>query len=247
MPPTLAKQNALRNAKEAKQKKLLLALAPILLGLLAWQGPSTWGAIMGGSSEATPAATVPAETTPTDTTPSAAPSGGLPDTDLPAEAGPGQLISFDRFLGRNPFDKPIEGTSAAPAAQPSSPAPAPAPPSSSSPSPSTGSGSPPPAGPIAITPDDRGSGGSKKDAPPPTSAAMAVDGKRETVAVSASFPSNDPIFRLASLTRTYARIGLVSGSFSNGAKTIRLDVGDTVTLVSQPDGLRYTIALLSLS
>ena len=43
------------------------------------------------------------------------------------------------------------------------------------------------------------------------------------------------------------KIGLVSGSFSNGQETVKVKVGKTVTLVSQPDGVRYVIKLVSVS
>jgi hypothetical protein len=100
---------ALRAQKEAKQKKLLFLLVPVFLGLVVWQGPKTFKAFKGGSSATPP----PAVTTPTITTPSPtpapgspAPSGGasaLPDTDVTPELLDGQLLSFSRFHGRDPF------------------------------------------------------------------------------------------------------------------------------------------------
>ena len=39
-------------------------------------------------------------------------------------------------------------------------------------------------------------------------------------------------------------IGLVTGSFSTGVPTVDLNVGETLTLISQPDGVRYEIELI---
>jgi hypothetical protein len=43
------------------------------------------------------------------------------------------------------------------------------------------------------------------------------------------------------------RTGLVTGSFSTGVPTIDLEVGESHTLVSQLDGIRYVIKVLGLS
>ena len=60
------------------------------------------------------------------------------------------------------------------------------------------------------------------------------------------FPTSDPLFQLVSLTNTTAKIGLVAGSFSNGKKTVTLKLGKVLTLVSEPDGLRYRLKLISI-
>jgi hypothetical protein len=41
------------------------------------------------------------------------------------------------------------------------------------------------------------------------------------------------------------KIGLVSGEFSKG-DTVTVKVGKSVTLVSQPDGLRYVVKLVTV-
>jgi len=99
---------AMLRAKEAKQKKLLLVLVPIFLGLAVWQGPKMYGALFGGS---TPPEAAPVTTTaPTGTVPAPgttpAPTGVLADTNVPPEANPAKLISFSRFTGRDPFLSP---------------------------------------------------------------------------------------------------------------------------------------------
>ena len=244
-------EQRLLQRKEAKQKKLLLFLAPVLLALLVWQGPGILRAFTGGdsagSSPAAPASTSPSP--PPSSAPAASPApppppaaatpgapppavaaqdAGLPETDVPAEAEEGQLLTFSRFVGKDPFkqqllDAPTGGGAPSPAAPPAPGAPSPAappPPPTSGPSPST--------------------------APRATSAQVEVNGAVETVRVRTSFPAGDPVFRLASISAGTVRIGLVAGSFDGGAETVEVRVGESVVLVSKPDGLRYRIKVLSL-
>jgi hypothetical protein len=235
MPPGGKAAEALRIQKEARQKKMLIALAPVLLALLAWQGPATLKAFSGGSKPAEPAAQQPAEgETPADPTggapstaapapPAAQPVAvGLADTDTVDASGPGQLVSFSRFTGKDPFfqqvtaKEPVAGS---------------APPPSVTPSPGGGTTTTP------TTPTTPAA---------PTSAVLDVNGKKQTVALKGTFPQSDPIFRLAKVSNTRIEIGLVSGSFTNGVKTIEVRRGRTVTLVSQPDGVRYVITFVSV-
>jgi hypothetical protein len=94
--------------KQAKQKKVLFLLVPVFLALLVWQGPKTYKAFTGGAAAPPPA--VPAGTT--TTTPSPAPgtpapsgvgSSSLPESDARPDPLDGQLVSFSRFPGRDPF------------------------------------------------------------------------------------------------------------------------------------------------
>jgi hypothetical protein len=245
-------QKRLLQRKEAKQKKLLLFLAPVLLGLLVWQGPGMLSAFTGGGgtkeSTAPPAPTfappppggaapaAPAAGTPPAPgqagaqPPAAAPEeAGLPDTDVPVEAEQGQLVTFSRFVGKDPFKQQILD-----APEGGSPPPLGAPPASGTIVP------PPPPPPPAAA----GSSASTETAA--TSARIEVNGAVETVRVRATFPAGDPVFRLASISGGTVRIGLVSGSLEGGVKTVEVRVGESVVLVSQPDGLRYRIKILRL-
>jgi hypothetical protein len=110
----MARRNAaaIQKAKEAKQKKLLLLLLPLFLGLVAWQGPKMYKALFAQPApEATPAATTPTPTVPgAPTTAPAAPlAGGLGDSEPLPTAGSHQLLSFSRFTARNPFIAPGGG------------------------------------------------------------------------------------------------------------------------------------------
>jgi hypothetical protein len=103
---------ALRAAKDAKQKKLLLILIVPFIALLAWQGPKTFKALQGGSPPPPPAALpTPTTSVPTVTTPGTGTDqgSGLPDTDEQLEPLDGQLLSFSRFPGRDPFVQPSNG------------------------------------------------------------------------------------------------------------------------------------------
>jgi hypothetical protein len=100
---------ALRAQKDAKQKKLLIILIVPFIALLAWQGPKTFKALQGGSPPA-PTSAVPA--TPTTSVPTGTPilpgtgsdqGGVLPDSDPQPDRLDGQLLSFSRFSGRDPF------------------------------------------------------------------------------------------------------------------------------------------------
>jgi hypothetical protein len=113
---------ALRAQKDAKQKKLLIILIVPFIALLAWQGPKTFKALQGGSPPA-PTSAVPA--TPTTSVPTGTPTlpstgsdqGVLPDSDLQPGLLDGQLLSFSRFSGRDPFVRKSPSSSAQPAAR----------------------------------------------------------------------------------------------------------------------------------
>ena len=112
----MARRNAasIQKAKEAKQKKVLLLLLPLFLGLVAWQGPKMYKSLF-AQPEATLAATTPSSTVPgAPATGSGAPlAGGLADSEPLPTARSDQLLSFSRFTARNPFAAP--GGAAVPA------------------------------------------------------------------------------------------------------------------------------------
>jgi hypothetical protein len=187
----------IRAAKDAKQKKLLLVLLVPFIGLLAWQGPKTYNALMGGTPPPPPPVTAPPSapntTTPTTTTPGTE-AGSLPESDPQLDPLEGQLLSFSRFSGRDPFVIPSTGTSASQTA----------------------------------------------------GATIEVNGESEDVAINDPFPASDPTFKLVSVTDSAAKIGLVSGTFSNGQETITINVGETLVLAAD-DGARYAIKVVSIA
>jgi hypothetical protein len=201
-------------AKDARQKKILFVLAPVLLGLIAWQGPKTYKSLNANNAPPPPpvAGTTTVTTTTTSVGGSPTPSGGtdpLPDTDVPPTGGDGELISFNRFVSKDPFRQVI----------------------------------PPGAG--AASDEEEGS--EEQSDQPANTAVIELNGDVEGVDVGASFPASDPIFRLLSINDETAEVGLVTGSFSNGAETINVGIGETLVLVSDPDRSRYAIKLISVA
>jgi hypothetical protein len=214
---------AMRQAKEAKQKKLLFVLIPVFLLLAVWQGPKTLKAVQGGS-DAAPAppvtSTAPTGLLPAPTGTSTTPTQGsteLADTDAPPQAGEGQLTAFGQFLGRNPFDAGLNGVDSA--------------------SGSTG----------GTTGSTGGTGGAGGGAGEPTSAVISVNGKTENIAKGSAFPTTDPTFTLVALTSGGAVIGLVQGLFEDGSSTMDIAVGEEVVLIAAPDTTQYRVKLVSVS
>jgi hypothetical protein len=203
-------------AKEAKQKKLLLVLAPVFLGLAVWQGPKMYGTLFGGAPapEAIPATTTAPTTTPAPAgTAPTTPPGVLADTDVPPEAGPTKIISFSLFLGRDPFLSPHPPTDPAP----TTPAPTPTSPS--------------------------GPGGDEDEE---LTAVIETNGVSETVSLGEEFPASDPTFTLVALTLEGATIGVVQGMFETGDATIEIEVGEEVTLVAAPETTQYVVKLVDV-
>jgi hypothetical protein len=207
---------ALLKQKEAKQKKVLFLLAPVLLGLVAWQGPKTFKALTGGNPPPPPRViATPATTAPTPgsapSTPGAGavvPPGQLVDTDTPPSALDGQLDNLGVFPGRDPFSG-----GAAPAA---------------------------PTGGTSTT------GGTTTTATP-TAARLEINGARQIVTVAGTFPEDDPVFKLISVTENSALVGLASGkNFTNGKPSEEIKVGETLT-VTGDDGSTFSIKLVSTS
>ncbi|HYY32474.1 MAG TPA: hypothetical protein VE693_02675 [Gaiellaceae bacterium] len=96
----------LRAQKERKQKIFVVVAGLVLVALMAWQGPKTYKAVRGGASETPLPITTPppgTATTPGLGTTTSASEGPLPDSDVQPEPLEGQLLSFSRFFGRDPF------------------------------------------------------------------------------------------------------------------------------------------------
>ena len=73
-------------------------------------------------------------------------------------------------------------------------------------------------------------------------ASIAVNGTEHEVSPGGSFPEDDPIFRLTSLKKGTARVGIVGGGYANGAPTITLKKGGKpVTLMNTADGTTYVL------
>lgn len=220
-------------AKAKRQKIILAVLGVVFIAVLAWQVPSVLkimnkkpaAAATTPPPAATPVPVPGAPATPVPGTPISAtptPGSGLTDSDPAAQAAGGQLVSFDRFSSKDPFQQQ--------ALLPAAPAPATVP--DPKPTPTTSPGA---------------TGTSKAPTPTqpaPTSAQISVNGSPETVSVGGTFPQADPVFVLVSVTKTTAKVTISGGSLDSGG-AVTLKKGKKVTLENTVDGARYVLLLVS--
>lgn len=81
----------------------------------------------------------------------------------------------------------------------------------------------------------------------PTTARFEVNGATQDVTVAGTFPEDDPVFKLISVTEDSVLIGLTSGkNFTNGDPSEEIKVGETLT-VTGDDGSSFSIKLVSTS
>lgn len=227
-------------AKAKRQKIVAGVLGLVLVGVLIFQAPTILGVFGGSSSTASePAPIPPPAATPAPATPgvpAAAPPASAPgtstgstslvDSDPAPTAADGQLVSFDRFESKDPFVQQLDDT---PNGQPSSPS--------------------VPAGTGAKAKDPDQDGADEQPAPQPTPAAdeatISVNGVKQEVPIGGTFPADDPIFKLVSVGKRTAKIGIVGGSYANGSQTITLTKGGKpVTLMNTADGTTYVLRYL---
>lgn len=238
-------------AKQAKQKKVLLILAPILLALIAFQAPK----ILGGDEPATVAdgTATPGDATGAPTpgagapapvaTPSAAVAGpkavliGVPvGTGKPAQAGDGQLQTFSLFKPRDPFVQ-AAGSPAAPTDSGGGGT------SANKPAGAVGDGKP------GVAPGTDGGVPAPGVAPqngaaaPILYATIAVNGVEEPLQLKQAFPKEEQLFKLVSLKAKKAEIAIAGGKLTQG-RTVTLIIGKPITLVNTATGARYRIRLL---
>jgi hypothetical protein len=241
----MARKSRLVSAREAKDRRMKFIAAGgavLLVIVLAFEIPHMLKKPGGGSSSA-PAVTTtttstgsyPAGTSAPAATPSGTPaalaptsSTKLPDSDAAPRRAKSQLYSFSHFAGKDPFVQQVSAGTSSPAAS-AGQTPAPTAPTTAkvqNPSPQLTS-----ARSLART----------------GTATISVNGKLESVRIGGSFPSSNPLFKLVSVSRGAARIGIASGSYASGAQTVSLVPGRTLTLVDTADGIRYTLRLVTAS
>jgi hypothetical protein len=223
-------------AKAKRQKIIAGVLGVVLLGVLVFQAPTILGMFGGGSSTAQsepagtttppPAAPTGAPAAPAPAAP-AAPTAELVDSDVAPAATTSQLVTFDRFESKDPFVQQVangDGT----AGQPAQPA---------------GQGSSPQPNVTVEKPQAQAPAAPAKA----QSARISVNGAAVAVEVDGTFPEGDPIFKLVSLTKTTAKVGIVGGTYASGSQTITLNKGGKpVTLMNTADGTTYVLRLLSV-
>ena len=253
----MAKKKFDAKAKAKKQKMIAAVGGVLLLGLLVFQVPRTMkmlhqnqGTSSSSSSAATTTTAAPGSTplappaldgSATSGVPAASATAtsadGVNDPSNPLPPAAGQLVSFSKFKSKDPFHQQITdcGTSAG---------------SSSDSSGSASCAAVTPKAPVAKKTTKSGAivvakGTTAKTAASAkvTKATIMVNGVASSVAVGSSFPAGSPVFTLVSLTPSAAKIGIAGGSYENGAATVTLAKGKTITLMNTADGTRYVLRL----
>ena len=250
-------------SKDKRNKIVLAVLGVVLAGLLFIQGPTLLSAFGGGGGEDDAAEQAAdssaAEGIPADVT-APPPGPGVSDSDLPQRAELDELATISRFgQDFDAFDALIEETSEQPAPaddQPTGDSPTDSPDGANGASSDGDSGDNTGDGGGAVGGDadagggDADSGATNSDTDPGdgiftagsgAAATLSINDIDETVTTGGRFPASNPVFRLVAIDGNAVVIGLVSGAFSTGTSTIDVEIGETRTLVSQPDGTRYRV------
>jgi hypothetical protein len=232
-------------AKAKRQKIVAVVGGVILLGLLAWRVPPMI-ALMNKkppTSSTSPAAAAPAPVAPTPgapVTPTPGTTGGsgsaeLADSDISPAAGPGQLVSFGRFVSKDPFVQQA-GKRCVDSAGVTIVCP-------------TGSASSSkPTKPSKKPELELETPANEQSTPKPSARAgaqISVNGATDGVAIGATFPTVDPVFRLVSVSGKTVKVAIDGGTYASGEATITLTKGQPVTLVNTADGTRYRVVLVS--
>ena len=253
----MAKKKVDPKAKAKRQKVILAVGSVLLLGVLAIQVPRTMKMLKpqdqslssSTSSVATPttagstplapptldgaaAASPGASAAPSSAASSATSADGVSDPSNPLLPNAGQLVSFSKFKSKDPFHQQIATECLSAAASGDCAARA----GSARPASKTSAGS---------TASALITGSPKPVAVKAATARISVNGTGNNVTVGSSFPAGAPVFTLVSLTSSGAKIGIAGGSYENGAPTVSLKKGGTVTLMNTADGTRYVLRFVA--
>jgi hypothetical protein len=256
--------------EKAKREKIILAcLAPVLLGLVAFQLPRVLKMLHQSSAAAntTPAATTVAGSSTTSLAPPSLGSGAdagasAGGSSAPSAAGSGSGSGSDSRTADGIVDPAGTQTAAAgqlvsfdrfrtkdPFVQQVRDCT-----SGCDTGAATSHAAAAPKAPVEVTKPARSRGRPAASAPSSpkapakvTTATISVNGVPEQVAVGKTFPVADPVFVLVSLTHSAARIAISGGDLASGAATVTLEKGKPLTLVNTADGSRYELRLLATS
>jgi hypothetical protein len=214
---------------KAKRQKIVAAVGGVILVLLlVWRVPQVISMMNQKPAASSTPTNAPAPATPGLPLPARTGAGNatLVDTDVAPAPEVGQLVSFGRFVSKDPFAQQLGDASG-------------------SGGDGGGGGMPRKAVKVpepeleAVSPT-----APKAPARAPTSARISVDGTAAAVGVGGAFPAGDPVFKLVSLGKRSAKIAIEGGTYATGAATLTLKRGEPVTLVNTADGTRYKVILL---
>jgi len=263
----MAKKKFDPKAKAKRQKMIAAVGGVLLLGLLAFQVPRTMKMLKQSQGTSSSSSSATSTTTAPGSTPLAPPAlggsstsgasvasatatsvDGVNDPSNPLPPAAGQLVSFSKFQSKDPFHQQI--TNCETGADSGS---------------GSGSGSGGSSACAAVTkaaakaaakktPESGAALSAKAATAKPAAAAPAtakvtnatitVNGIANQVSVGSSFPASSPVFTLVSLTQRVAKIGIAGGNYENGAATVTLAKGKTLTLMNTADGTRYVLRLV---
>ena len=202
-------------ARAAKEKKILIALVPLLL-VAGWFGWHTMSKLHSSPSTTPPAATTPGATVSTGT-PVSATTPVASIVTPPSDTG--KLDRTPGFAPKDPFHDQGPHTTTTTAADNSATS------GSNAKSKASKTPAPPPsAAVIAVN----------------GHLASVVVGAVFPVTKN---PATDGIFKLVSLTAKSAKVAVAGGSYTSGRHVLTLTVNSIVTLVNTADGKRYTLIL----
>ena len=235
------KQVSLKEAKAARQKKILIGGGILFVLLLVYQVPRTMKMLNPPApAQTAPAATTSTTPTPTGTAPAVPVGRAVLTAQLAPVAREGQLAVLSAsFKSKDPFRQVIKDGASSPSASSASPEKSRTDKLKLKVVPSTPASKAAPAAPVAPA--------AKKVVLPFLSATISVNGVKEGVNVTVDFPAATPVFHLVSLTKKTAKISVAGGSLANGAPTLTLRRGKALTLVNTADGTRYRLVLVSTS
>ena len=230
----MARRLTAAQAKQAKQKKIVIVLAVLFLIVAAVQGPKFWKQLHpkpAGEAAPTPGSV-----------PAAAATAATAAASAPAVSG--QLHAFSHLKLKDPFkvlvSVPVADTSSS---APTDAAAATAKPAETPKQPKQPKQTTKP----AVEPAVSGTVSFSAAAPPPNAAIVKTNGRRQLVYVGDGFPAADPRFRLVALGNKAIRVGVMGGGFASGVPTIKLARGRQVTLANRADGAHYVITLVRLT
>jgi hypothetical protein len=229
---------ALDPKAKAKRQKIIAAVGGVILvALLVWRVPQVIALMNKKPPASNATATAPAPTAtpalPTPTAGAVVTPGGqavLVDTDNAPKPEAGQLISFGRFVSKDPFAQQVGGVKQGGASA------------------GTGGGAARPRTQVKVPEPELqpvAPPAPPKASPARSSAQISVDGASFSVTVGATFPTDSPLFKLVSVTKRSAKIAIDGGSYASGATTLTLERGKPVTLVNTADGTRYRVVLVA--
>jgi hypothetical protein len=245
----MAKKINLKAAKAAKQKKLAIGGAVLLLALGAFSVPKTLKMLHPAPQKFKHKHSLTANTTPAPTAPAGSTVPSIPVSSTPIASGvltaqlapaarEGQLsVLSASFKSKDPFkqliDDSLNSTTNSPAPTTAKPAPTLKVVPTVQPAATPTASATPAAAPAVVLPY--------------LSAVISVNGVREGVDVKVDFPADAPVFHLVKVTRRTVKISVAGGSLADGKNTLTLRRGKPLTLVNTADGTRYRIVLVSTS